>query len=300
MIYEIRHVTAYAYASAVPFARHVLRLLPVDRPGIAVEAATLQIDPPPTERRDELDFFGNATTQIALDGPHEGLVLTMTSRLAVAAPQLPDPEATPQFERARSMALAEAELGPTAPAHFLFPSRLVGVPSAIREYAAQSFRGNRPVLAGALDLMRRIHADFVYEPGVTDARTLPLMAFEMRRGVCQDFAHVMIAGLRGLGLPAAYVSGYLRTEPPPGRPRLEGADATHAWVAVWCGAAAGWVGLDPTNGIVSGEDHIVLAVGRDFADVSPLDGVIVASGAHTLDVAVDVVPVSRAEAAAVR
>jgi len=291
VIYEIRHVTAYAYASAVPFARHVLRLRPVDRMGVTVESCKIEVDPAPTERSDERDFFGNGTTQIALDMPHEGLVLKLTARLAVEAQAVPAPEETPDFRTVRRLAAADPGLDPMAPVQFLFPSRLVGVPSAIRDYAAESFPAETPILAGAIDLMRRIYEDFVYEPGVTDARTLPLMAFEMRRGVCQDFAHVMIAGLRGLGLPAAYVGGYLRTVPPPGKPRLEGADAMHAWVAVWCGPEAGWIGLDPTNAVPAGDDHIVVAIGRDYADVAPVSGIILGSGSQRLDVAVDVIPV---------
>jgi transglutaminase-like putative cysteine protease len=155
---------------------------------------------------------------------------------------------------------------------------------------AESFPAGRPVLEGGLELTHRIKAEFRYDPTATDAATPTAEAFALRRGVCQDFAHVMIAGLRALGLPAAYVSGYLRTVPPPGRKRPAGADASHAWVSLWCGEAAGWQGLDPTNGIPAGLDHVSLAFGRDFADVSPVDGVIVASGGHTLSVSVDVIP----------
>jgi transglutaminase-like putative cysteine protease len=146
------------------------------------------------------------------------------------------------------------------------------------------------MLEGASELMQRIKADFVYEPGTTTVSTTPSMSFAQRRGVCQDFAHIMIAGLRGLGLPAAYVGGYLRTVPPPGRAKLDGADAMHAWVLVWCGGNVGWRGFDPTNGIFAADDHVVLAIGRDYADVSPIDGVIFASGAQQLEVSVSVTP----------
>jgi transglutaminase-like putative cysteine protease len=162
----------------------------------------------------------------------------------------------------------------------------------ICEYARASFSGERPILDGAAELMRRIKTDFVYDVGATTVSTMPAAAFALRRGVCQDFAHVMISGLRGLGLPAAYVSGYLRTVPRPGQARLEGADAMHAWVMVWCGDAVGWRGLDPTNAIPAGEDHIVLAIGRDYSDVAPIAGVVFASGEQRLAVAVDVVPVT--------
>jgi transglutaminase-like putative cysteine protease len=162
----------------------------------------------------------------------------------------------------------------------------------ISDYARASFALGRPVLDGAIDMMRRIKTDFVYDIGATTVETTPAMAFALRRGVCQDFAHIMISGLRGLGLPAGYVSGYLRTVPKPGRPRLEGADAMHAWVMVWCGPQTGWRGLDPTNAIVAGEDHVVLATGRDYADVAPIDGTVFASGKQQLEVAVTVTPVA--------
>ena len=162
---------------------------------------------------------------------------------------------------------------------------------------APAFRPVVSVIEGATRLMRRIRTDFSYDTKATVVSTPLEQAFDMRRGVCQDFAHIMIAGLRGLGLPAAYVSGYLRTIPPPGAKRLEGADATHAWVSVWCGPELGWIGLDPTNALVVANDHIVLATGRDYADVSPIDGVIVGSGAQKLQVDVDVVPVEQASTA---
>lgn len=292
MIYDVRQVTTYSYASAVPYSRHVARLTPTDRTRQRVIAANLEMTPEPAERSETRDFFGNRITLFSLDQPHASLVVELTARIEVVQPDPLLTSLTPAWGEVAETALSSPDPGPLSPAHFIYPSRSVPLAGPVTAHAAESFAAGRPVLAGAIDLMRRIKAEFRYQPGVTDVATLPAEAFRTRRGVCQDFAHVMIAGLRGLGLPAAYVSGYLRTEPPPGRPRLEGADATHAWVAVWCGEAAGWVGLDPTNGILAGEDHIVLAVGRDFADVSPLDGVIVASGAHTLDVAVDVVPVS--------
>ena len=155
----------------------------------------------------------------------------------------------------------------------------------------ESFPPGRPILAGAVEVMKRIKADFTYELGATTVTTTPSMSFALRRGVCQDFAHIMISGLRGLGLPAAYVSGYLRTVPRSGAARLEGADAMHAWVMVWCGDA-GWWGLDPTNALIASDDHVVLAVGRDYADVAPIGGVMLGSGQQRLNTAVDVIPVA--------
>ena len=200
------------------------------------------------------------------------------------------PQATAPWEAIRDAAFASTDLSPNSPAHYVFPSRQVSLDPEIRAYAAESFPPGRPVLEAAVDLMRRIKTDFVYEIGATTASTTPPMSFALRRGVCQDFAHIMISGMRGLGLPAAYVSGYLRS----GRSQqgaLAGADAMHAWVLVECGAEAGWCGLDPTNGILGGDDHVVLAIGRDYADVAPIDGVIYASGGQRLEVSVSVTPV---------
>jgi transglutaminase-like putative cysteine protease len=196
--------------------------------------------------------------------------------------------ASPAWEQVRDLAFAAASLGPSSPVGYVFASALVPVLAPLTAYAAPSFPQGGGILSGAADLMYRIRRDFKYDPKATVISTPLKEVFEKRHGVCQDFAHVMIAGLRGLGLPAAYVSGYLRTIPPAGQPRLQGADASHAWVSVWCGAELGWIGFDPTNDLVVGNDHIILAVGRDFSDVSPVDGIIVGSRKQKLTVAVDV------------
>ena len=179
-----------------------------------------------------------------------------------------------------------------SPAHFLFPSRMVSLDPEIRDYARESFPPDRPVFDASIELMKRLKSDIAYEIGATTVTTTPPMSFALRRGVCQDFAHIMISGLRGIGLPAGYVSGYLRTAPRTDPTRLQGADAMHAWVLVWCGSEAGWIGLDPTNAIVASDEHIVLALGRDYTDVAPMDGVIVGSGGQRIDVAVSVTPVA--------
>jgi transglutaminase-like putative cysteine protease len=167
---------------------------------------------------------------------------------------------------------------------------MVSLDPEIRDYARGTFSPGRPVLDAAIELMRRLNADITYEFGVTTVTTTPPMSFALRRGVCQDFAHIMISGLRSIGLSAAYVSGYLRSAPRTDATRLQGADAMHAWVLVWCGSDAGWIGLDPTNAILASDDHVVLAIGRDYTDVAPLDGVIVGSGGQRIDVAVSVTP----------
>ncbi len=288
MIYEIRQLTRYSYASFVPLSRHLLRLTPLAGPELDVESCSISIEPKPAERSDGTDFFGNGVTQISLETPHNALRVESRAVVRLKPPPHVEPAATPPWEEVRAAAQASASLGPRSPAHLLFPTRHVPIDEAIGRYAAQSFTPGRPVLEAALDLTCRIEADFAYDPVATDVMTPVRRAFEQRRGVCQDFAHIMISGARTLGLAAAYVSGYLRTHEVPGRPRLEGADGMHAWVSVWCGEAAGWQGLDPTNAVAVSADHVPLAFGRDYADVSPIDGVIVGGGSHTLHTGVDV------------
>ncbi|MGQ3670974.1 transglutaminase family protein [Xanthobacter sp. TB0136] len=294
MLYDVRQTTTYHYGAPVRFARQILRMTPVERKGRQhVIAHMLDLHPAAASLERGEDFFGNAVTWLTLDQPHEALHMTARSRVEVCAPLLPAPDGTAPVEQVRRAALEQMDLGPDAPVHGLFPSRAIPLKEAITNWCAPLLQDHAPVLRAGLDLMHRIHDSFIYEPGATLVTTRPYEAFEKRRGVCQDFAQVMIAGLRGMGLPARYVSGYLRTVPPEGQPRLEGADATHAWVELWCGPQDGWIGLDPTNAIAVGEDHIMLAIGRDYADVAPVDGVIVASGDHALAVGVDVVPVER-------
>jgi transglutaminase-like putative cysteine protease len=290
MIYDVRQTTTYAYASPAAYAQHVLRLVPIARERQRVTAAVLDIDPAPVRLREGRDFFENRTTVIEIDAPHNTLTVKLAARITVDAIAAADFDATPPWEAVRAQTLASLDLGPHSPVHFIYPSRLVSLDPEIRDYAQVSFPPGRPILAGAAEVMRRIRNDFTYEPGATTVTTTPSMSFALRRGVCQDFAHIMISGLRGLGIPTAYVSGYLRTVPRPGSARLEGADAMHAWVMVWCGSA-GWWGLDPTNALVASDDHVVLAIGRDYADAAPIGGVVLGSGQQRLNTAVDVIPV---------
>ena len=290
MIYDVRQTTTCSYASPVAHARHVLRLTPVSRDGERVHVAALQIMPEPSQRREGQDFFGNRLTWIEINEPHEMLTVKLSARVAVDAAEKTSPARTPAWEAVREEAFATGDIGPLSPAHFLFPSRMVSLDPEIRDYVRQSFPPERAIVDAAIELIGRMKADIVYEIGATTVTTMPPMSFALRRGVCQDFAHIMIAGLRGIGLPAAYVSGYLRSAPRTDPTRLQGADAMHAWVLLWCGAAAGWIGFDPTNGISAGEDHVTLAIGRDYTDVAPMDGVILGSGGQRIDVAVAVTP----------
>lgn len=292
MIYDVRQSTIYHYASPVAYAHHVLRLTPIDREHQRVHAAALDIMPAPVERREGQDFFGNRITWIGFDQPHDTLTVRVAARITVDRKDAIELGSTTPWEEVQALGFASADLSPRGPSHYLFPSRQVSLDPEIRDYTAKSFPPGRPILDSAFDLTQRIKAEFAYEVGVTTASTTPPMSFALRRGVCQDFAHIMISGLRSLGLPVAYVSGYLRTARTDDKVRLEGCDAMHAWVLVWCGDASGWIGLDPTNGILAGNDHVVLAIGRDYADVAPIDGVIFASGAQRLEVSVQVAPVN--------
>ena len=294
MIYDIRQTTTYDYASKAAYAHHVLHLMPINRARQRVHAAALEIFPVPVERREGFDFFGNHVTWIGLEESHDSLSIKVAARVAVEAPLEPTPLETPPWEEVRAVVMMTSDIGATSPTHFLFPSRQVSLDPEIADYARESFFPGRPVFDGAFDLMGRIKADFVYEIGATSVATTPSAAYKLRRGVCQDFAHVMISGLRGIGLPAAYVSGYLRTVPKQGRARLAGADAMHAWVMVWCGDVAGWCGFDPTNAILVGDDHVTLAVGRDYSDIAPIAGVVFGAGGQHLETSVDVIPVDLA------
>ncbi|WP_298428348.1 transglutaminase family protein [Rhodoblastus sp.] len=295
MIYDIRHITTYSYEAPVAYSLCALRLRPTSRAGQRVIDVRVDIDPPAAGRIRRASFFGNDFEIVHIESEHRELSVTARARIAVSRPVAP--LATPSWEEVRQHAFSVNDLGPQSPAHFIYASRVVTLDEPVIAYARKSFPSGRPILEGATELMERIWDDFDYDPKATLVSTPLGVAFEKRKGVCQDFAHIMIAGLRGIGLPARYVSGYLRTVPPPGQERLEGADATHAWVAVWCGPLDGWVGLDPTNKILVGDDHIVLAEGRDYADISPIDGVILSSGGQDVGVAVDVIPVTSEDAA---
>lgn len=290
MIYDIRHITTYRYAAPVASAACVLRLLPRDEPGQTVLDSGLEISPHPSETHSSIDAFGNRVATMRIDAAHRELRITAMSRIAVNRQAAPAAGLTPAWEQIRTAAQASRSLAQDSPGHFLYASRQVALNEDATAWCRESFWPNRPMLEAALELMGRIRRDFKYEKDATEVTTTVAEAFAARKGVCQDFAHVMIAGLRGIGLPAAYVSGYIRTIPPPGKPRLEGADASHAWVSVWCGPEFGWMGLDPTNDQMIGDDHVVVARGRDYADVSPVDGVFVGSGDHELAVSVDVKP----------
>jgi transglutaminase-like putative cysteine protease len=292
VIYDVRQTTTCEYASPVAHARHVLRLTPITRDGERVHIASLQIVPEPKHRREAQDFFGNRLTWIEVEEPHDALTVKLAARVAVDPEPVPAPSSTPAWEKVREEAFATSDIGPLSPAHFLFPSRMVSLDPEIRDYVRESFAPRRPILEAAIELIGRLKSDITYEIGATTVTTTPPMSFALRRGVCQDFAHIMISGLRGIGLPAAYVSGYLRSAPSSDPSHLQGSEAMHAWVMLWCGNVIGWIGLDPTNAILAAGDHVTLAIGRDYTDVAPVDGVILGSGGQQMSVSVSVTPAS--------
>ncbi|MDE2514999.1 MAG: transglutaminase family protein [Rhodospirillales bacterium] len=290
MRYRVRHTTTYEYADSVDIASHMLHLSPRVLAAQSVLSSGMTIDPRGGRRRDGVDYFGNPVSWLFLDAPHDRFTVTAEAVVDVAFPAPP----------ARSMAweeLAAAALSAEAQApregragEFTFPSPMLARDAGARDYAASSFPPGRPVLDGLLDLNGRIRQDFAFRPGVTGISTSVATVMRQRAGVCQDFTHLMIAGLRGLGLAARYVSGYLRTRPPPGKAPRRGADQSHAWVEAWLGPGQGWIGLDPTNALVVRDEHVVLAWGRDYGDISPVRGVILGGGKHAVSVSVDLEP----------
>jgi transglutaminase-like putative cysteine protease len=293
MIYDVRQTTRYSYPARVATSRQTIRMQVLSRQYQRVVASSIAITPAPSDRRDSTDFFGNATVSALIVDPHTELSIATRARVEVDRPPMPAPDTSLPWEEIRARAPLIPDLGPASPVHFIFPTPLVPIWAEIGDYCRESFTPARPILAALIDLTARMKADFTYDPTASDVTTPVSQSFIARAGVCQDFAHIMISGLRTLGLPAAYISGYLRTEPPPGKPRLEGADAMHAWVDVWCGEEIGWQGFDPTNGIPISNDYIVLAIGRDYSDVSPTVGTLKTHGTHSIAVAVDVVPVDK-------
>ncbi len=289
MILRVRHETTYAYADRVELAAHLVHLRPRCLPWQRVHSFAVHADPAPSRMTDGIDHFGNPVAWLFLGGAHYGLQVTTEAEVEVLYRPVPDPNATPAWERVAD--LAQRPAAATDAAEFTFSSAMASTGGDVRAWAAPSFMPGRPVLAGLLDLTARINRDFRFQPGVTTVSTSVARVLQLRAGVCQDFAHLMIAGLRAMGLPARYVSGYVRTRPAPGQVKMRGADVSHAWVGCWLGPDHGWVDLDPTNDLVVADEHVVLGWGRDFADVSPIHGLLLGGGAHTLSVGVDLEPV---------
>jgi transglutaminase-like putative cysteine protease len=288
----VRHQTTYEYSDAVSVSHHILRLTPRELPGQHRGGSEIHIVPAPqTHFTTHLDYFGNTVTSFSLQEPHELLTVEATSQLEVTEAALPVFSASPAWERVRDRLGADFTEEGLDAYQFVFDSQRIHAKAELAEYARESFPAGRPLLEAAMDLTSRIHSDFRFDTKATEVSTPVETFFEKRRGVCQDFSHLQICCLRSLGLPARYVSGYLRTIPPPGKARLVGADASHAWCSVWC-PGSGWVDFDPTNNCVPSGGHITVAWGRDYSDVSPIHGVLLGGARHTLHVGVDVMPIS--------
>ncbi|MEO5714820.1 MAG: transglutaminase family protein [Luteolibacter sp.] len=291
MKYRLIHRTRYTYEGAVTVSHHLARLAPRTLPGQRCPWHELEIQPVPVGRGVHVDSYGNITSYFEIEGKHEELDVIARSLVEVFPTNHPEPASTPSWEVVRNACQIEKLTPGSEAGAFRFASPMVPVGGEYASYARAEFPPGRPVLEAVLGLTDRIFRDFKFDPRATDVTTPVSEVLKKRAGVCQDFAHLMLACVRSLGLPARYVSGYLETAPPPGKVRLTGADASHAWVSVFCGEAAGWIDTDPTNNLLPGERHITVAWGRDFSDVSPLRGVTLGAGGQRLAVAVDVIPV---------
>lgn len=289
MTYRVRHTTRYTYAHAVAVAHNEARLAPRVRHGQTTERTQLRIDPAPSVLSTQTDYFGNVVHCFTLQEPHRQMTVTAVTDVTMTAAVPPDAAGTLPWETVREALRAGDERADLDAYQFVFESAHVRYDAAVAAYAAPSFPPGRPLLAAVVDLTHRIHEDFTYAPGVTSVATPVAEVLRERRGVCQDFTHLEIACLRALGLAARYVSGYLLNARDG---RLVGADASHAWLSVYH-PGLGWIDVDPTNDVMPGDQHVTIAWGRDYADVSPVRGVVLGGGAHSVEVAVEVTALAR-------
>lgn len=289
MRYQVTHTTTYKYSEPASLSQNELCLMPRQTGLQKVLRSHLNVRPKPEYLGHRTDFFGNRLSMFMVQQPHDDLVMTVMSVMETACPATPPPDQTPPWEEVARRLKQHATQEDLDAYQFVFASPLAQLLPKAGAYAQPSFPAGRPVLAGAMELMGRIFTEFEYDKAATTVDTSVAQVMVQRKGVCQDFAHLMLSCLRSLGLAARYVSGYLETKPPPGKPKLVGADASHAWVSVYI-PDAGWVDLDPTNNMIPGENHVTLAWGRDYGDVTPVKGVVMGGGTHTLSVQVDVMP----------
>jgi transglutaminase-like putative cysteine protease len=287
MQYQVTHQTRYVYSEPVTLCHNEIRLVPRSLPGQTLITRHVGIDPRPTAYSEREDYFGNPVCYFAIDHPHSELAVTVVSRLSIDPGSAPSNRFLPiPWEEARRRLHHESDAALTAAREFVLDSPLVQTSPALADYARISFMAGRPFVDALRDLTARIYHEFTFMPGYTTVSTPLATVLGSRRGVCQDFSHLAIGCLRSLGLAARYVSGYIETLPPPGKPKLQGADVSHAWFSAHV-PGAGWCDFDPTNNLVPAGQHVVTAWGRDFSDVTPIKGVIVSSGRHELFVSVD-------------
>ncbi|MDP3524280.1 MAG: transglutaminase family protein [Hoeflea sp.] len=291
MRYDIKLTIDYIYETPAAGARQILHVMPLAIEGRQrLIAGSLHIDPKPAMRQDRRDFFGNALTELSFTEPHSDITIVLKARVEVTGGAAPGP-ASPDLPGLARALDALTDLGPRSPLHFLSASPYAEPVRAIALWARSHLQPGARVSEIVERLGLALHREMRFDAEATTVSTPAAEAFAARHGVCQDFTHIMIIALRSLGIPAGYVSGYLRTLPPPGQERLEGADAMHAWVSAWCGPATGWVEYDPTNAVFAGDGHIVVAQGRDYADLAPVRGAMRTAGGQTTDQSVDVIPV---------
>ncbi len=287
--YVVRHETTYAYGAPVDLGLHMLRMTPTESTNQKLIAHALDMTPTPHHTDTFQDHFGNGVHQVSVQTSHDSFSVVLHATVEVKPPAWTKPPPGSAWEDVRASMRQDGLPTPPEVAEFIAPSPLAPRENAATDYARVSFPENQSIVTGAMDLIARFRRDFAYAPGVTDVSTSVAEVMTSRSGVCQDFAHAMISGLRGLGLPARYVSGYLHTR---AAGPLLGADASHAWVSLWCGEDLGWLEFDPTNNIAVRDEHIAVAYGRDYSDVTPMRGVILGGGRHVLSVAVSVEPVA--------
>ena len=289
MEYRVRHRTTYRYLQDVAQSWHVAHMLLRPTPTQSVEATHVSLAPEAGNRVERTDFFGNPCEWYFFNAAHDHLEILAESLVTVAPAPERDAGKSLSWEEVRALLEAPPDAEARDAVQYIFDSPYTVFTKDLPAYARQSFTPGRPLLAGAIELMHRIHDEFRYDTSVTDTTTPVDKVFEIRAGVCQDLAHVGIAAMRSLGLPARYVSGYLLTRPPPGKQRMLGADASHAWFSVFA-PPFGWVDLDPTNAVPAGEGHVTAAWGRDYGDVAPVAGIILGGHDHHIEVGVDVIP----------
>lgn len=291
MIYEVTHRTTFEYTQSVSISHHLLHLAPRPNPHQSCAHHSLLVEPPPAVMEQATDYFGNPTTYITIEEAHDVLSIVARSTVDVMSPAGGHPSLSPPWENTVQSVQQNTAGDMLDICQFVYNSPHTVSAGAAYDYAQPSFAAGRPVLEAAVDLMNRIYSEFTYEGGVTEISTPVDTILEHRRGVCQDFAHLQIACLRAMGLPTRYVSGYILTHPPEGKEKMVGADASHAWLSVWV-PGDGWTDLDPTNNQIPSGEHITVAWGRDYADVSPINGLVIGGGQHEIDVSVDVAPKS--------
>ena len=289
MRYHVTHTTRYDYMDAVTLSHNLVRLRPRDHGMQSCLSHELTVSPVPSLSSERLDYFGNHTVWLSLQEPHTQLTVTARSEVKVDLMLQPDVEQGPSWEQVREALLGGMDARSLAARQFCFDSPYVRRHAELADYARLSFPAGHPFLRCVLDLTQRIHRDFKFLPGSTRVGTPVLEVLRNRRGVCQDFAHLQIGCLRSMGLAARYVSGYIATMPPPGQPRLIGADASHAWVSAF-EPDFGWIAFDPTNGIMPSDSHITVAWARDYDDLGPVKGILVGGQRQRLRVSVDVAP----------